>query len=173
MRLTSFELRALVGFVLIPLVLIVASVQQGGSGQPTPRDTREWIKRCAQDPDAYCKALRSTVARGVGGPVVVLDPAARGGETRTATLTRWKGQPVTMEELEALARANTFTIPDLHTGVIQSLDGQRHAVTCDGAGTCRIGSLSVRRSVRFPHPDAGAVYVPVPTAGQRPVLLPP
>lgn len=173
MRLTSFELQALAGFVLIPLVLILASVQQGASQHPTPRDTREWIKRCAQNPDAYCTALRSVVARGVVGPVVVLAPATRAGETRTAALTRWKGRPVTTEEVEALARANTFTSPDLHTGMIQSLDGQRRAVTCDGGETCRIGSLFVRRSVQFPHLDAGAVYVPVPAAGQLPFLLPP
>ncbi len=171
----SFEWGVLTGFLLIPLVLVLAYIWQAGLDLHVPRDSREWVKLCARgQEDIYCKTLRSVLARGVTGPVLVLYPGVTGDHDLMATLIVWKGRPPTSTELEGLARANTFLADDLKTGVVRSLDGQVHQVSCaaDGRGPCRIGSLEVYRHDQFTGSNAGAIYLPAGPVGSQSFLLP-
>jgi len=174
-RFPTFILGTLAGLVTLPLLLIGLYIWQAGLDLHVPRDTREWVKLCARGrEDIYCKALRSVLARGVQGPIVVLYPGMTGDRDLTAALIVWKGRHPTERELEGLVRANTFAAAELNTGVMSSLDGQSHQLSCaaDGRGSCQIGQLEVHRHTRFAGANAGAIYFPAGREGVLPFLRP-
>lgn len=118
------------------LVTACSFVDVQGADFVGRENARRYITACARSAtDVYCKALLPTLQR-VSGEVTVL-MVNLGDDDRTAVIEReLRRQNIELKGFlgsataDRFARANIFLAPRIHSGLMTSLDGRAHTVTC-------------------------------------------